>query len=72
MCPAKPAKELKSINRAATPDAFLTLVQLAIIIIGERKIPPPTPISPEIKPMNEPPISPYTKGICFVGCGAGL
>ena len=54
MCPVKPANELHNINNAATPEAFFTVVQFAEIIIGDRKIPPPTPIRPETIPITEP------------------
>lgn len=66
MCPASPATELKRMKSAATPEAFFTEVQLVMIMIGERKIPPPTPIKPEKSPITEPIPNPHGRGIGLV------
>lgn len=49
--PNKPAIELRRINPAAVPEAALTVVQRIKTIIGDKKMPPPVPVSPEIKPI---------------------
>jgi len=64
--PDKPATELKRMKRAVIPEAFFTVVHFPIISIGDRKIPPPTPMSPEISPMIDPVISPNVTVICLV------
>ena len=45
---------MQRINSAAIPEAFFTVVQPSIIIIGDKNIPPPTPNSPEIRPIMAP------------------
>lgn len=54
ICPVKPPIELSKINSADIPEMFFKDVQLSIIKIGVKKIPPPTPIIPEKKPINKP------------------
>lgn len=55
-CPRRPENEFTQMNKAETADASLMLPQLKNKIIGERIIPPPIPISPDIKPMQIPKI----------------
>ena len=63
MLPKRPDIELKRINAAAVPEAPLIVVQPRIRISGDKKIPPPVPVSPESKPIIYPakkPINGFT------------
>ena len=59
--PKRPDIELNKINAAAVPEAPFTLVQPKKTINGDRKIPPPVPVSPEINPIMTPANSPNIK-----------
>jgi len=54
MLPINPETELKKIKTAAVPDAPLMLVHPKKIINGDKKIPPPVPVSPDSKPIKTP------------------
>jgi hypothetical protein len=52
--PSSPVSEFRKINKADTADASLGRAYPPINNIGVRRIPPPIPMSPEIKPMISP------------------
>src|SRR6266508_3792257 len=52
--PSRPAKELTQMNAAETAAVGLGSAQWARSRRGERKIPPPTPVSPESSPIAAP------------------
>ena len=54
MLPNKPAVELNKINKAAVPYAPFTEVQPRNTIKGDKNIPPPVPVKPDINPINNP------------------
>src|SRR5258708_37280235 len=51
---SKPATELTRMNAAATPEVSFVVVQCISSSTGLRKMPPPTPVSPESIPMTAP------------------
>ena len=65
--PNKPAIEFNKIKAAAVPDAALTDVHPNNTMSGERKIQPPVPVNPEMKPMLAPAIKAY-KRFTFFNC----
>ena len=52
--PKRPEIELKRIKAAAVPEAPFIVVQPRININGDKKIPPPVPVSPERRPIIYP------------------
>jgi len=55
--PSKPETEFRKMKTAAVPDADLTAVHPKARIMGDRKIPPPVPVRPEMKPIIAPVIN---------------
>lgn len=53
-CPQSPESEFAKMKKLAAADASLTLTQRRKISAGQRKIPPPTPATPETKPIKAP------------------
>ena len=52
--PNKPETELAKINTEAVPEALLTAVHPNASMSGDKKMPPPVPVMPEMKPIPEP------------------
>ena len=60
--PNKPEIELTRMNATATPDVSLVLAQFIMSSTGLKKMPPPTPVRPESKPITAPIQSAATSG----------
>ena len=68
--PSKPEAEFTRMNATETPAVLRVSAQPRSRINGLRKIPPPTPVSPERNPMPEPKIKANGSDTGFCSAGA--
>ena len=67
MLPINPDNELKKIKADAVPEASLMEVHPKKTIRGDKKIPPPVPVSPDNNPITIPSINATTQLISALG-----